>query len=205
MLTFATQRGRAAGCGGIEADRQRHPTHAPDRDPRRGLDPARRRRKRSLLQRLHAGMHRKDLLRRKATPRVRPGFPRVPRPGCRHGGRALHPYRDAIIRRRIRAPAGTGRNREHAHSENAKLTPQPSARGPRVAATCRESVTVCIKVVLKASLPSISRGCYILVRTCDLHLSLHLRNLIMPCPCCPFDSSTVTRDGGRGTDTRLML
>ena len=47
-------------------------------------------------------MHRKDLLHSESDA---PGTPRVPRPGCRHGGRALHPYRDAIIRRRIRAPA----------------------------------------------------------------------------------------------------
>ena len=155
-------------------------------------------------------MHRKDLItntQETATPRVRvrPGSPApaVAMAVVRCTRTVTRSYAVGYARRPVRAVTANTR------TQNAKLTHNRrlAAGGPRGSAARRvaRSVTVCMKVVLKASLPSIRRGCYILVRTCDLHLSMHLRNLIMPCPCCPFDSSTVTRDGGRGTDTRLML
>ena len=194
----------------MEADR--HPTAI-----RGGVDPARRHRKRYLLQRLHV-QHAQEGSNTQETYGDAPGTPRVPRPGCRHGGRALHPYRmpyrDAIIRRRIRALAGTGRSRatRALKIENAKLTHNRrlAAGGPRGSAARRVRrgpVTRCAhEGRFKSFITEYSS--WLLHISTDMrsaNLSMHLRNLIMPCPCCPFDSSTVTRDGGRGTDTRLML
>ena len=138
-----------------------------------------------------------------------PGPPAV---RCRHGGRALRTRdRSSII-----YAVGYARDGGRAVTEHSRVLRQSQHTTSRqvVRRVGRVSrVRVHKGRVNEASLPSVSWLLHIstdrkvghdLLRfaiKCDLHL----RNLDALPVRCQFDSSTVTRDGGRGTDTRLML
>ena len=104
-----------------------------------------------------------------ATPRVRPGSPApaVAMAVVRCTRTVTRSYAVGYARRPVRAVTANTRTQNAKLTHNRRLAARVAAR--RVASPCA------YKVVLKASLPSIRRGCYILVRTCDLHLSMHLR------------------------------